>query len=134
MRKKAKPTFRLHRRDSIGAADAEGDEHYLRTCFVDTGDINVLRDRGRAHTARARLPGVSRNELESTMDTTDERLMREAINWSKDCQPVKKSIPKVGAVVAVNDVAIAQGRRGTGRPWSRVRPVFARFRKIPARS
>ncbi|UCE05882.1 MAG: hypothetical protein JSW07_20200, partial [bacterium] len=35
--------FRFRKHDNIGAADAEGDK-FLHECFVDTGDIEVLRD------------------------------------------------------------------------------------------
>jgi hypothetical protein len=35
--------FRFRKHDNIGAADAEGDK-YLSDCFVDTGDVEVLRD------------------------------------------------------------------------------------------
>jgi hypothetical protein len=41
---KHKPAFYFRKLDCIGAADAEGDERYLSTCFVDTGDIEILRD------------------------------------------------------------------------------------------
>jgi pyrimidine deaminase RibD-like protein len=40
--------------------------------------------------------------------------MEEAITWAGGCHPVKESIPKVGAVIAVGQKAIGHGRRGTG--------------------
>ena len=36
--------FRFRSHDHIGAADAESDHAFLRECFVDTGDINLLLD------------------------------------------------------------------------------------------
>lgn len=36
--------FRFVRQDSIGAADAEDDLAFLKDCFVDNGDLDVLRD------------------------------------------------------------------------------------------
>ena len=36
------PVFRRH--VNIGAADAESDQFFLENCFVDTGDIEVLKD------------------------------------------------------------------------------------------
>jgi len=36
--------FRLRRTDSIGSADAESDERFLRDCFIETGDLDSLRD------------------------------------------------------------------------------------------
>jgi diaminohydroxyphosphoribosylaminopyrimidine deaminase/5-amino-6-(5-phosphoribosylamino)uracil reductase len=41
--------------------------------------------------------------------------MREAIKWADDCRPIKESVPKVGAIIAVGDNAIGHGRRGTDR-------------------
>ena len=51
------------------------------------------------------------------MDKNQERdlkFMKLAIVWAGGCQPIKKSIPKVGAIIAVGDVAIGRGRRDTG--------------------
>jgi hypothetical protein len=36
--------FRFKKHATIGAPAAEEDEHFLKTCFVDTGDLRVLRD------------------------------------------------------------------------------------------
>lgn len=36
--------FRFRKLDSIGAADAEEDRLFLKECFVDTGDLEALRD------------------------------------------------------------------------------------------
>jgi pyrimidine deaminase RibD-like protein len=49
------------------------------------------------------------------MESDDIKFMKEAIKWSNGCQPVKESIPKVGAIIAVGKEAIGRGRRGTGQ-------------------
>ena len=36
--------FVFQRNDSLGAADAESDSKFLGDCFVDTGDLETLRD------------------------------------------------------------------------------------------
>ena len=48
------------------------------------------------------------------MQESDKRPMHEAISQATQCRPVKDSIPKVGAVIAVEGNIIATGRRGTG--------------------
>jgi pyrimidine deaminase RibD-like protein len=49
------------------------------------------------------------------MDDQDRKFMQEAIDWANACHPIKGSIPKVGAIIAVNGKAIGRGRRGTGK-------------------
>ncbi len=49
------------------------------------------------------------------MTPTDIKWMGEAIDWAAGCSPIKESIPKVGAIIAIGDTAIGRGRRGTGR-------------------
>ena len=48
------------------------------------------------------------------MDDRDIRFMQKALEWAGGCQPSKVSIPRVGAIIAVGDTQIGQGRRGTG--------------------
>jgi pyrimidine deaminase RibD-like protein len=48
------------------------------------------------------------------MTDTDVKLMGEAIAWAEGCNPKKESIPKVGAIIAINGDVIGRGRRGTG--------------------
>lgn len=50
----SKPDFVFKRHAYIGSADAEGDEKFLKSCFVDTGDLRVLRD---CHDARRIVVG-----------------------------------------------------------------------------
>jgi len=44
----------------------------------------------------------------------DRKFMEMAIKWADGCQPIKESIPKVGAIIAVGQQVIGRGRRGTG--------------------
>jgi len=44
--KKQHPSFKFDKNDSIGAAGAEEDYEFLKTCFVDTGDLAILEDLG----------------------------------------------------------------------------------------
>lgn len=37
-------TFVFRNNQTIGSADAESDKHFLSSCFIDTGDINILTD------------------------------------------------------------------------------------------
>src|SRR5579859_2767691 len=39
-----KTKFRFRSHDHIGAADAESDQAFLRECFIDNGDIDLLLD------------------------------------------------------------------------------------------
>src|SRR3954469_59767 len=36
--------FKFRRLDNIGVSDAKEDQNFLKNCFVDTGDLDVLRD------------------------------------------------------------------------------------------
>jgi pyrimidine deaminase RibD-like protein len=48
------------------------------------------------------------------MTSTEYEFMIEAVTIADSCNPKKDSIPKVGAVIAKNDVKIGSGQRGTG--------------------
>jgi pyrimidine deaminase RibD-like protein len=48
------------------------------------------------------------------MTHVDTSLMLEALEWAKGCNPKKASIPRVGAIIAVENEVIGRGRRGTG--------------------
>jgi hypothetical protein len=45
----------------------------------------------------------------------DLKFMKEAIKWADACRPANPGIPKVGAIIAVDDEPIGRGRRGTGQ-------------------
>ena len=49
------------------------------------------------------------------MTKFDKDCMDEAIEWAKGCNPIRESIPRVGAIIAVGEKVIGRGRRGTGR-------------------
>jgi pyrimidine deaminase RibD-like protein len=57
---------------------------------------------------------MSESDDARLMREADERLMREAIEWAKVCNPVKESVPKVGAIIAVDGKPIGRGRRAPG--------------------
>ena len=44
----------------------------------------------------------------------DLEYMKEAIAWAERCNPIDDRIPKVGAIIAVGDVTIGRGHRGSG--------------------
>jgi pyrimidine deaminase RibD-like protein len=48
------------------------------------------------------------------MGKHDLEFMKEAIRWANGCRPIRDSIPKVGAVIALEDKPLGRGRRGTG--------------------
>jgi pyrimidine deaminase RibD-like protein len=48
------------------------------------------------------------------LEQNDLEFMKEAIDWASRCSPVKESIPKVGAIIALQGIAVGRGRRGTG--------------------
>lgn len=48
------------------------------------------------------------------MAGTDIKFMQEAIEWAKGCNPKYDRIPKVGAIIAVDQKVVGRGRRGTG--------------------
>jgi pyrimidine deaminase RibD-like protein len=49
------------------------------------------------------------------MTQTNPEFMEEAIRWAELCNPIRPSIPKVGAVITVDATQIGRGRRGTGQ-------------------
>jgi len=51
---------------------------------------------------------------EQSMENHDLKFMQEAIEWANGCRPIKESIPKVGAIIAVGEQPLGRGRRGTG--------------------
>ena len=44
--KNAADKFRFRRHDNVGVADAENDYDFLVDCFVQTGDLDVLKNCG----------------------------------------------------------------------------------------
>ena len=41
---KRQSQFKFRKNDRIGSVDAEDDRKYLQSCFVDTGDLDLLAD------------------------------------------------------------------------------------------
>lgn len=72
-RKMAKTSkFRFRKHDTIGAADAEGDK-FLHECFVDTGDLEVLRDCSDARSVVVGRTGTGKTALLQRLLEGDER-------------------------------------------------------------
>lgn len=46
MAKRSDSEFRFRKTDRIGAASAEDDNEFLETCFLETGDYEVLKNKG----------------------------------------------------------------------------------------
>ncbi len=75
------------------------------------------------------------------MEPHDIQFMKDAITWASGCNPVKKTIPKVGAIIAVDNKVIGQGRRGTGvdgddhhAEWDAINRVDAKNKPMLARA
>jgi pyrimidine deaminase RibD-like protein len=49
------------------------------------------------------------------IENYDLHFMNESITLAKQCKPVEERIPKVGAILAVQDKELGRGHRGTGR-------------------
>ena len=49
------------------------------------------------------------------MKTHDEDCMEPSIDWAARCNPIRESIPKVGAIISDGLTVIGRGRRGTGQ-------------------
>lgn len=71
MAKQDKFLFRKH--DTIGAADAEGDKMFLSKCFVDTGDLRVLRDCSDGRSIVVGRTGSGKTALLQQLLETEER-------------------------------------------------------------
>jgi hypothetical protein len=44
------------------------------------------------------------------MNPDDIKFMKEAIEWSNRCHPIRESIPKVGVIIAIGKKVIGLGR------------------------
>jgi len=60
---KPEPQVVFRKQDSLGANDAEGDTQFLGACFVDTGDLELLRDCNRAERIVVGRTGVGKSAL-----------------------------------------------------------------------
>lgn len=66
--------FKFRRHDSIGAEGAEQDDDYLRECFVDTGDLAVLRDMASPRRIVVGRTGAGKTALLLHLSHTEERV------------------------------------------------------------
>ena len=63
MTQKAKRDFIYKKHMSIGEVDAESDKQYLRTCFIDNGDYDVLEDTDAPQAIITGRTGVGKSAL-----------------------------------------------------------------------
>lgn len=86
--------FRFRRNDRIGAPEAEGDDLFLFECFVDTGDIDVLKDAsrperiivGRTGSGKSALLRKLENDAENTIRIPPENL---ALNYLSNSEVIR---------------------------------------------
>jgi hypothetical protein len=71
-----KQSYRFRRHDSIGAADAESDLDYLSDCFVDTGDLSVLRNCSSPRRILIGRTGVGKSALLSRLRSVEEHVIQ----------------------------------------------------------
>jgi len=63
MGKLTKSEFRFRKHSNIGAAAAEDDEEFLKSCYVDTGDLDVLLDCNNSKRIIVGRTGVGKSAL-----------------------------------------------------------------------
>lgn len=68
-------SFRFRKNDNIGSADAESDEQFLRECFVDTGDLEVLRDLNRGQRIIVGRTGSGKSALIRTLAAREDHVI-----------------------------------------------------------
>ena len=67
--------FRFKKNDNIGSADAESDEDFLRDCFVDTGDLETLRNLRSAPRIIVGRTGSGKSALIRTLADQEENVI-----------------------------------------------------------
>jgi pyrimidine deaminase RibD-like protein len=65
---------------------------------------------------------------------SDLKFMREAIDWANNCTPIRRDIPKVGAVITSSDTVLARGRRGCGQEGDNEHAEWNAFHSVPDKS
>jgi pyrimidine deaminase RibD-like protein len=65
---------------------------------------------------------------------SDPKFMREAIDWANNCTPIRKDIPKVGAVITSSGNVLARGRRGSGQEGDNEHAEWNAFHSVPDKS
>jgi len=68
--------FRFRKLDNIGAADAEEDEEFLKLCFINTGDLESLRDCSLPNRLVVGRTGSGKSALLLELSRTEERCIR----------------------------------------------------------
>ncbi|SDX58865.1 hypothetical protein SAMN04515617_10528 [Collimonas sp. OK242] len=67
--------FRFRRNDTVGTADAESDDNYLSDCFVETGDLEVLRDCGNPKRIIVGRTGAGKSALIRKLKEVEEHVI-----------------------------------------------------------
>lgn len=67
-------TFKKHMK--VGEADAESDSRFLESCFIDTGDLEVLLDSSEPKSIVLGRTGVGKSALVEYIEKTCERVIR----------------------------------------------------------
>ncbi|MFA6062865.1 MAG: hypothetical protein WC736_09715 [Gallionella sp.] len=67
--------FRFRRGASIGELDAESDDAYLSTCFVETGDYQILSDIGNSHRIIVGRTGAGKSALIRQLMQSEENVI-----------------------------------------------------------
>ena len=60
--------------------------------------------------------------------------MKKAIALAERCKPIADRIPKVGALIAIDETVIGQGSRGTGNPGDDDHAEYNALSSVPDRS
>lgn len=68
-------SFRFARSDTIGAPDAESDDGFLNECFVDTGDLAILRDCSNQRRIVVGRTGAGKSALLKLLASTAEHVI-----------------------------------------------------------
>lgn len=66
-------TYRFKSQDTVGAADAMDDRKYLEECFVDNGELEVLRDLENPKTIVLGRTGAGKSALVLRLEQSEER-------------------------------------------------------------
>lgn len=67
--------FRFRKGASIGELDAESDDAYLNTCFVDTGDYQILSDPANSHRIIVGRTGAGKSALIRQLTHNEENVI-----------------------------------------------------------
>ena len=71
-----KSGFRFRQMDVIGYSDAEEDAQFLEQCFVDTGDLSILRDCSNPRRILLGRTGSGKTALLNRLADSEERAIR----------------------------------------------------------